>query len=92
MRSTNGGGKTILIRKPYKTNKNISRLFYILMMIIFVWFIGIQILGPDEQFFDQSGHSDIPSSTMVLLHGRNPMAQNKTFLFLDVIKFQQNRR
>lgn len=28
-------------------------------MIIFVWFIGIQILGPDEQFFDQSGHSII---------------------------------
>lgn len=45
------GGKLFLIRKPYKTNKNISRLFYILMMIIFVWFIGIQILGPDEQFF-----------------------------------------
>ena len=87
-------GKTILIRKPYKTNKNISRLFYILMMIIFVWFIGIQILGPDEQFFDQSGHSIIYNGTftMVLLHGRNPMAQNKTFLFLDVIKFQQNRR
>lgn len=82
-------GKTILIRKPYKTNKNISRLFYILMMIIFVWFIGIQILGPDEQFLT---NLDIPSSTMVLLHGRNPMAQNKTFLFLDVIKFQQNRR
>lgn len=81
--------KTILIRKPYKTNKNISRLFYILMMIIFVWFIGIQILGPDEQFLT---NLDIPSSTMVLLHGRNPMAQNKTFLFLDVIKFQQNRR
>lgn len=59
MRSTNGGGKLFLIRKPYKTNKNISRLFYILMMIIFVWFIGIQILGPDEQFFDQSGHSII---------------------------------
>ncbi len=82
-------GKTILIRKPYKTNKNISRLFYILMMIIFVWFIGIQILGPDEQFLT---NLDIPSSTMVLLHGRNPMAQNKTFLFLDVIKFQQNRQ
>lgn len=63
MRSTNGGGKTILIRKPYKTNKNISRLFYILMMIIFVWFIGIQILGPDEQFFDQSGHSIIYNGT-----------------------------
>lgn len=45
------GGKLFLIRKPYKTNKNISRLFYILMMIIFVWFIGIQILGPNEQFF-----------------------------------------
>lgn len=56
-------GKTILIRKPYKTNKNISRLFYILMMIIFVWFIGIQILGPDEQFFDQSGHSIIYNGT-----------------------------
>lgn len=55
--------KTILIRKPYKTNKNISRLFYILMMIIFVWFIGIQILGPDEQFFDQSGHSIIYNGT-----------------------------
>lgn len=89
MRSTNGGGKLFLIRKPYKTNKNISRLFYILMMIIFVWFIGIQILGPDEQFFDQSGHSIIYNG---ILHGRNPMAQNKTFLFLDVIKFQQNRR
>lgn len=83
------GGKLFLIRKPYKTNKNISRLFYILMMIIFVWFIGIQILGPDEQFFDQSGHSIIYNGTF---HGRNPMAQNKTFLFLDVIKFQQNRR
>ena len=68
------GGKTILIRKPYKTNKNISRLFYILMMIIFVWFIGIQILGPDEQFLT---NLDIPSSTMVLLHGRNPMAQKQ---------------
>ena len=43
-------GKTILIRKPYKTNKNISRLFYILMMIIFVW-------------FDQSGHSIIYNGT-----------------------------
>ena len=63
MRSTNGGGKLFLIRKPYKTNKNISRLFYILMMIIFVWFIGIQILGPDEQFFDQSGHSIIYNGT-----------------------------
>ncbi|WP_244091460.1 HD domain-containing phosphohydrolase [Anaerostipes hadrus] len=52
-----------MIRKPYKTNKNISRLFYILMMIIFVWFIGIQILGPDEQFFDQSGHSIIYNGT-----------------------------
>lgn len=62
MRSTNGG-KLFLIRKPYKTNKNISRLFYILMMIIFVWFIGIQILGPDEQFFDQSGHSIIYNGT-----------------------------
>ncbi len=51
------------MRKPYKTNKNISRLFYILMMIIFVWFIGIQILGPDEQFFDQSGHSIIYNGT-----------------------------
>lgn len=57
------GGKLFLIRKPYKTNKNISRLFYILMMIIFVWFIGIQILGPDEQFFDQSGHSIIYNGT-----------------------------
>ena len=57
------GGKLFLIRKPYKTNKNISRLFYILMMIIFVWFIGIQILGPDEQFFDQSGHSIIYNRT-----------------------------
>lgn len=56
-------GKLFLIRKPYKTNKNISRLFYILMMIIFVWFIGIQILGPDEQFFDQSGHSIIYNGT-----------------------------
>ena len=63
MQSTNGGGKLFLIRKPYKTNKNISRLFYILMMIIFVWFIGIQILGPDEQFFDQSGHSIIYNGT-----------------------------
>ena len=63
MRSTNGGGKLFLIRKPYKTNKNISRLFYILMMIIFVWFVGIQILGPDEQFFDQSGHSIIYNGT-----------------------------
>ena len=63
MRSTNGGGKLFLIRKPYKTNKNISRLFYILMMLIFVWFIGIQILGPDEQFFDQSGHSIIYNGT-----------------------------
>ena len=33
------------------------------MMIIFVWFIGIQILGPDEQFFDQSGHSIIYNGT-----------------------------
>lgn len=33
------------------------------MMIIFVWFIGIQILGPDEQFFDQSGHSIIYNRT-----------------------------
>lgn len=57
------GGKLFLIRKPYKTNKNISRLFYILMMIIFVWFIGIQILGPNEQFFDQSGHSIIYNGT-----------------------------
>ena len=32
-------------------------------MIIFVWFIGIQILGPDEQFFDQSGHSIIYNGT-----------------------------
>ena len=54
---------TILIKQSYKTNKNISRLFYILMMIIFVWFIGIQILGPDEQFFDQSGHSIIYNGT-----------------------------
>lgn len=80
---------TILIKQSYKTNKNISRLFYILIAIIFVWFIGMQILGPDEQFLT---NLDILSSIMVLLHGRNPMAQNKTFLFLDVIKFQQNRR
>lgn len=53
----------ILIKKSYKTNKNISRLFYILIAIIFVWFIGIQILGPDEQFFDQSGHSIIYNGT-----------------------------
>ena len=42
-----------MIRESYKTNKNISRLFYILMAIIFVWFIGMQILGPNEQVFDQ---------------------------------------
>lgn len=54
---------TILIKQSYKTNKNISRLFYILIAIIFVWFIGMQILGPDEQFFDQSGHSIIYNGT-----------------------------
>ena len=52
-----------MIKQSYKTNKNISRLFYILIAIIFVWFIGMQILGPDEQFFDQSGHSIIYNGT-----------------------------
>lgn len=46
-----------MIRESYYTNKNISRLFYILMFMIFAWFSGMQILGPNEHVFDQSGHS-----------------------------------
>ena len=33
------------------------------MAIIFVWFIWMQILGPNEQVFDQSGHSIIYNGT-----------------------------
>lgn len=40
-----------------KTNKKISKLFYIIMTIIIAWFIGMQIFGPNEHVFDQSGHS-----------------------------------
>lgn len=46
-----------MIRKTYKTNKKISKLFYIIMTIIIAWFIGMQIFGPNEHVFDQSGHS-----------------------------------
>lgn len=46
-----------MIRNTYKTNKKISKLFYIIMTIIIVWFIGMQIFGPNEHVFDQSGHS-----------------------------------
>lgn len=52
-----------MIRKTYKTNKKISKLFYIIMTVILIWFIGMQILGPNEHVFDQSGHSIIYDGT-----------------------------
>lgn len=52
-----------MIRKNYKTNKKISRLFYIIMTVIIIWFVGMQIFGPNEHIFDQSGHSIIYDGT-----------------------------
>lgn len=73
-----------MIRNTYKTNKKISKLFYIIMTIIIVWFIGMQIFGPNEHVFDQSGHS-------IVYHGaftwENLMERNKRFLFRAVIKY-----
>ena len=89
MRSTNGGGKLFWSENHTKLIKIFPDYF------IFWWWsslsgsLGFRFEDPMNSFLT---NLDIPSSTMVLLHGRNPMAQNKTFLFLDVIKFQQNRR
>lgn len=54
-----------MIRKAYKTNKNVSKLFYLLVFFIFVWFVGMQILGPNEHKSDQYDSSVIYHGTFV---------------------------
>lgn len=54
-----------MIRKSYKTNKNVSKLFYLLVFLILVWFVGIQIFGPNEHQLDQSDQSVIYQGTFV---------------------------
>ena len=55
-------GKLFLIRKPYKTNKNISRLFYILMMLY-----SLAVLLPSLSLMVRRLHDIGKSGTYILM-------------------------
>ena len=78
-----------MTKDNYQISKKRIAPFYILISIILMWFIGIQLFGPDERMPERSQRT---SFIPVHLPGKNQMAAVKKSLYPVIMMSRRKNR